>query len=765
MVCNLERRFCPKGFPSKPAMGSRIAGACSALLLLLAARAGWAEGALLLAEGGQARTVITLPQNASGAERFVAEDLALHLKKITGAGFRIVGENAASGNPAIFVGATRAGEGLRREYADRPGQTLLIRCDERGLVLTGTDEAGTRHAVYEWLYRLGCRWYTPYDWGEIIPRAETLAQEPLVLAYASPFVFRHSRAKNRPEPIDAWRRRNHSGGDESGWMWHGGGHSWVKTLIPAKHFAEHPDWFALLDGKRDPGNLCATNPDVAERIGEVVLQWQRGKKLRLVCVSPSDHAGLCECADCRKLKHSEQILRLANSAARHMSGEFPDAYVTFYANYHSFDDPSQLYPGFKPEPNVMPWVVYRFPDWSRPINSRANKRMREALRYWGRCGNPLGIYTYGDAYSKGYAPVVHCLAEDIPYLRKQGVIFVYDGSAHYYPRWALQGLNHYVQNRLLWRPDTDVDALLAEYYRLFFGPASGTMRAFYELLETTMAASKEFREDLHPTWAVYHHTFPPAVIGRAGALLEKASAEVKAAEPVYGRRLSVLLRAHEFVRLDTEARSLVLEYGRRRERPLLERAAGNLEVMIAMVRDPANRDLFSSESAVGAMKRRLGIIRRATDRAGTTIGPGRYSYKDYLDGGGRIPLDARSWDGFHFGHWGIELAPGTKGTLIHSFSTTPGCRFESAVVNLHFRFRAQDAQGETLEVSIDGGKSWQTVFEKGGRVMRMEKVDLAPHTTGATEFLLRFTARNETRTQVPALDFLRVTVTVKEGGD
>ena len=83
-------------------------------------------------------------------------------------------QNSRFLNSAIFVGATRAGEELRRKYAARPGQTLLIRCDERGLVLTGTDEAGTRHAGYEWLYRLGCRWYTPYDWGEVIPRAKTL---------------------------------------------------------------------------------------------------------------------------------------------------------------------------------------------------------------------------------------------------------------------------------------------------------------------------------------------------------------------------------------------------------------------------------------------------------------------------------------------------------------------------------------------------------------------------------------------------------------
>ncbi|MBQ7680326.1 MAG: hypothetical protein IJT34_10820, partial [Butyrivibrio sp.] len=42
------------------------------------------------------------------------------------------------------------------------------------------------------------------------------------------------------------------------------------------------------------------------------------------------------------------------------------------------------------------------------------------------------------------------------------------------------GLNDYVHMHLLWDPDLDLNALLDEYYRLFYGPASKQMRAFWD---------------------------------------------------------------------------------------------------------------------------------------------------------------------------------------------------------------------------------------------------------------------------------------------
>jgi hypothetical protein len=67
-----------------------------------------AEPSIRLAEDGVARHAIVIEAGgtATEAERFAAEELALFLKKITGAAFSIVKESEYAGS-GIYVGQTR----------------------------------------------------------------------------------------------------------------------------------------------------------------------------------------------------------------------------------------------------------------------------------------------------------------------------------------------------------------------------------------------------------------------------------------------------------------------------------------------------------------------------------------------------------------------------------------------------------------------------------------------------------------------------------
>ena len=46
--------------------------------------------------------------------------------------------------------------------------------------------------------------------------------------------------------------------------------------------------------------------------------------------------------------------------------------------------------------------------------------------------------------------------------------------------WGVHGLGYYVANKLMWNPDADVDALVADFYAQAFGPAAPAMRRYYE---------------------------------------------------------------------------------------------------------------------------------------------------------------------------------------------------------------------------------------------------------------------------------------------
>ena len=62
--------------------------------------------------------------------------------------------------------------------------------------------------------------------------------------------------------------------------------------------------------------------------------------------------------------------------------------------------------------------------------------------------------------------------------------------------WATLFLNIYFRSQLMWNPDFDTEAALAEFYPAFYGPAAGPMNrywtAIYRAWEDTIATEHEF---------------------------------------------------------------------------------------------------------------------------------------------------------------------------------------------------------------------------------------------------------------------------------
>ena len=109
-----------------------------------------------------------------------------------------------------------------------------------------------------------------------------------------------------------------------------------------------------------------------------------------------------------------------------------------------------------------------------------------------------------------------------------------DGERH--PRWRLgeHGLMHlmvYWQNKLFWDPGMDRQAMLDEYYALFFGPAEAEMRAFHEFAEEVWTR-QESRSLTRSTGFLKE-----ADVDRYFAILAKARTEAGAGT-VYDRRIA-----------------------------------------------------------------------------------------------------------------------------------------------------------------------------------------------------------------------------------
>jgi hypothetical protein len=99
---------------------------------------------------------------------------------------------------------------------------------------------------------------------------------------------------------------------------------------------------------------------------------------------------------------------------------------------------------------------------------------------------------------------------------------------HNYDAFAINHLNFYVTARLWWDTETDLDALLDEYYQLYYGPVREEMQAFFEYSEANW---RELSRDAE----------------RLGAVLERIEAAQAAVDPgsVYARRVALVA---EYVR-------------------------------------------------------------------------------------------------------------------------------------------------------------------------------------------------------------------------
>lgn len=299
------------------------------------------EGDLLLVENGKAMATIVFATSAAEA----AIDLADHLRKISGANFDIIADKGAmpAGN-LILVGPTRTtlslGEGIFEAYPH--GEGYVIRRKDNILMLVGNDDGefnGTQHAVTRFLEEAGCRWLAPETLWQTFPEAETLAVRDVDRHIKPRFTTRQLSAMPA-EVRDRW----YLGGRRTMV-----GHL-LPSIVPAKEYAEHPEFFGELDGSRDPSRFeywqyCYTNKDLAARVAEAAIKFfDSHPTFTNYTVAANDgwNDGWCECEICSKGNHADQLLTLANNVGRIVKEKHPDKHLTILCYHSTFIPPAYV---------------------------------------------------------------------------------------------------------------------------------------------------------------------------------------------------------------------------------------------------------------------------------------------------------------------------------------------------------------------------------------------------------------------------------------
>ena len=402
------------------------------------------------------------------------------------------------------------------------------------------DERGSFNAVCGFLKQLGVRWYLPGELGEVVPRRKTIALPKLDMVVKPDFPLRqfNVRFATASDPTTMWMMRLGTR-NPYGLMVAHGMHTMTHNEYTLKN---HPDWFALYGGKRAVNlgerlnHLCYSNPELFK----ATVKWARAQfdvyDYTSVSIMPPDaYVAICQCSLCEgkqiddmgsRGKLSNHVWDFVNRVAEEVGKTHPQKKILCCAYGANTNPPTNV---DKLEPNLQVMIVGgRRPRNTLPEQREAIAKLQAGWR--AKTDNPLMIFENYPFSSRGfYLPAFVSKVQGDSINRLKGISVGEDIWLTLRQDFDTVdiGFNHfqvYFTARAYWGGKAyDPVAELAEYCRLFYGPAGKPMQAFFEYCEPNYQAMEKDK----------------AKVDHALALFDAA----KAATPpdsVYAKRLSLI---------------------------------------------------------------------------------------------------------------------------------------------------------------------------------------------------------------------------------
>jgi hypothetical protein len=467
----------------------------SVLSMLLTILGTVLSGAIELARDGQTQFVIVQQADATAAEQRAAKELAKTLKTITGAEFKVL-VTVDCPQRAIVIGPGAVAESV---FADVPfdefgPEEIVIRTKGDRLLLAGGRPRGTLYAVSRFLQdQCGVRWWTP--WANRIPNQPTLRLGELLLRAKPAFEYR--------EPFwypafDAeWAMRNRANGQSAKIPTELGGcirykgfvHTFDALVPPSKHFAEHPEWFSMINGQRSTNRaqLCLTNPRLREFVVERIKNWLReSPDAGIVSVSQNDWYGACQCFECKAVddaegSHAGTMLGFVNYVAEKIGPEFPNVAVDTLAYQYTRKPPRIV----KPRSNVIVRLCSIECNFREPLDHPLNAAFARDIEGWSKICNRLYAWDYTTDFAHYVQPHPNwfTLAANVRFFARHNVRGLFEQGAYQSHGSEMAEMRAWVLAQLLWDPNQDDRALINEFLDGYYGPdAAKPIRDYLELM-------------------------------------------------------------------------------------------------------------------------------------------------------------------------------------------------------------------------------------------------------------------------------------------
>ncbi|MDD4869099.1 MAG: DUF4838 domain-containing protein [Kiritimatiellae bacterium] len=414
---------------------------------------------------------IVLPDSPTPVEKTAANELQLHLQKVTKGDFPIVAEKDVPKDvkSLIFVGKTS--KSPQKNFAF---DEILIQSKDGNLILTGHSRRGTLYAVYSFLQDIvGVRWWTPDE--TFIPKKESLEiPGDLNISYAPKMISREMYHRWVQSGIFSARMKGNGNIPPE----YGGKvsiihfvHSFYKIIPPEKYFDKHPEWFSEIKGKRtcDNAQLCLTNDELCKEVTKNILETLRkNPDARFIDISQNDWHKNCTCEKCKALDENEgspagSLVHFLNKVAAEVEKEFPDVLVESLAYQYTRKPPKFV----KPRDNVLIRLCTIECSYIQPLTGEQNKKFAEDMEGWSKIAKHLFIWDYVTNYTDyiGPHPNLRVLAPNVRYFVENGAVGLFaEGEGD-----DFADMRNWVLMRLMWDPSLDDKVLFRDFSEGYYG--------------------------------------------------------------------------------------------------------------------------------------------------------------------------------------------------------------------------------------------------------------------------------------------------------
>ena len=506
--------------------------------------------AITIVNNGKSTFTIVLPEKAPASIEAAASELQRDIEQSTGAKLSIQKDTTNITGNIISLGSTRqaaaagvtingiADEGFRiltqagnlyilgPDTAAKIGSETIetswrsdnmeyqLQPDIPGPQLTkdGGFSNGTANGVYTFLEDyLGVRWLMPGEIGRDVPLKSTFevpdvdrVEAPAFVSRVMPYLY---LARQKTREVEQWGFQQ-----KLGFSFRLNANHYWRNTVPAKLFEKHPDWFPMINGKRNkPANnnykLETTNPALVKYYAnKAIAALKADPHQNTYSLSPTDSRGWSQSPESKALYDppppgstypsvTPLILQFYRDVANIVAKEYPEGKLAGYI-YQDFALPPAKGSMTIPK-NITPVITglgfgYRF------YRDEVRKQQENVMREWTtKSGNKNWFYYGMPTLLRNSTGLISTASPDnINFLFKllrenqiKGVLLY--GS----PAWAQEAMGNYIQAKMMWNPQLDANQLQHEWLERAYGPAAGAiMEQLYNKMDNG-AFADYFRQD------------------------------------------------------------------------------------------------------------------------------------------------------------------------------------------------------------------------------------------------------------------------------